>query len=258
MSRIPPSLFLIFCSALGCASAPAPRPAAGQGPGTAIVVDDHLGWPYRLEQVSIAVDGELLRAIDDPRHDAASVGPLDLSPERHTVTVEAVAVYPGSSPGVDCRVRLRTDQPVGAGQAPSTIHIDLRLRSEELPSGSADASKRDDCPDDVLSGAICRAELRSEEARERRDVVALLCAQDKLAALRELSSMVARDRARREAGFSSVRDAQDVIGAAEEKAALLSRQLDECVPESPAYADMPTRWVSEPVCVGQGALGWED
>jgi hypothetical protein len=135
-------LVLVGCLA-GCGAAPissesdAPLVSApDRGPNgwgtTRIIVEDHLGWPYRLVDLDVLVDGlDVYGGEDvvDLRGKRRVVGVVELEPGRHALDVQARAAVPTAPLGSDdCVVTFRDQRDIAVGLNPAVVVLDLHAR----------------------------------------------------------------------------------------------------------------------------------
>jgi hypothetical protein len=116
-------------------AAPALR---GAGPALSIHFADHLGFPYRLSRLAVALDGELLhqQTFEPDRADRPDrIARLALPPGDHTLQVLAVASYAATRIDADegCNVLLRASKSFAMRDQPALLRIDLYTGSVTKP-----------------------------------------------------------------------------------------------------------------------------
>jgi hypothetical protein len=122
-----PLLALSFgCTRAG--SSAAVVPGGGQG---AVTVHDHLGWPYKLQDVRVTVDGTPVYGADEGGSGAIA----SLSAGEHTVMIDARYRY--ASPGKECNldVHVTTAFQSTAGSEGIVIHLYRRDITSDFARG---------------------------------------------------------------------------------------------------------------------------
>jgi hypothetical protein len=251
---------------------------AARGRGTALVLEDHLGWPFAVDRIAIAVDGKPQYISREPR--PGLVGRLDLAPGQHILRLEAVTSYPSGSAGSDCRVRFRTTKTVRVDAPPASMILDLYQKSlvrrfDERPDVVLRVHGRSEGPlagpaamvyeppqcnePDLLGATLCRTTAKLNQARRERDIIKLHCYSEKLAAMRATVDVI--DRARTsidDGGSAETAHARAVIAVARQKVGELWGELEQCVTEYPAEDFGEERVVFEAGCTGLEPLSSMD
>jgi hypothetical protein len=179
---------------------------------TDLVIEDHLSPPFELRRVRLSLDGQVVYGRifegDAPQRILAQRAPLP--PGEHHAEIEVDVIATCNVAGAlraAYTVHAARALDVAAGQAGS-LTWDIHARSTVRDFGerlelttSADGAlhwRRDEavphryrnperCPEMTPTArAFCRAEADVAEARQERDVVRLLCANEKLREMRAL------------------------------------------------------------------------
>lgn len=258
--------WVLAVGVLGCGASPSassssriPAPIPERGPEgwgtTTIALEDNLDWPYRLQLLALTVDGVLVYQQGDAGglhvDPAGILGVVELEPGDHTIAVRAVTGYaatPLSSPA-DCQIELRTAQGIRVGWKPAAVELDLYLgdASRDFPErvvldlrvrGADEVEhqavphrphdpRQPDSPDAILAGV----EARIESARTARDVVAVLCYEDKHQQVRALMTMRGDRMARLETAGNDEQAAHQrlVVGVIDAKLSQLWVETNQCV-----------------------------
>jgi len=259
-----------------------------------IGLENHLPWPYTLESIAVALDGELLyrRSADMPQQ--VLVADLrGLPAGDHTVQIHASVLYKSGTMGDPCSIRVRSARTVELGNRSAVVTLDIhatgvtrdfvrRVQLDIRTSGAVPSrevagvptpahvrrqavrGEPDDRGCNSLSGVdqtICRAETWLRYARDQRDIVKVTCYNDKLVQMNAF-----RDVLRRSAGEEErARSAGDQLTAAHEQAKMqiagsridqLWQELQSCVCEYPAFlSDLLERLPGKPACTGAEGVG---
>jgi hypothetical protein len=238
-----PALVLGVGLISGCASTLPARgsgPLSGLAPGTTTLrVINNVSAPGSLDHVDVVVDGEQvpLSSVPPPGARPATIASLHLRPGPHTISVRATGHHPGDEVAV-----VGAQQPFYVSAAPAAILLDVRtgvpgssaappiavsltiLGGHTAPElGVAPPEDKDARCAGLLPipRAICRASADLDEDNRKSDVVAALCARDKLAEMRKLAVI----------GESGK---PENVALAEARVGFLARQVDRCAVLPPA------------------------
>lgn len=199
------------------------------GPASAsILLQNHLPWPYKLEQAAVALDGELQYAKTGEIPSQTWVAVYDKLPTgEHTIQVRATALYGSGTIGDQCSILLRATHTFKLGAAPARVILDVhtdgitqdfvkRVRLDIRATGveplgdvasagdsfqqrirskqqSEQANAVSACQGvQGVAAAICIARARVDMARRDKDVVKLTCYNDKLVQMNVLRDVVER------------------------------------------------------------------
>jgi hypothetical protein len=203
-------------------------PAGVEVSPATIRVLDHVGFPFRLSRLLVVVDGAVLHREDfaeGARPPAAVRASFDAAPGDHVVQILAATRVLLTAGGPECTATLRSSTAfVTDPGVPAELTADLYLRDathrfEErldvrisrrgvrpepwmgraLPAAEEARCAQLRAPD----RAVCRVAVAVTEARRQKDLVKLLCNQDKLDAMRVLARL--RDEA--QAGLTAAASA---------------------------------------------------
>lgn len=110
---------------------------------------------------------------------------------------------------------------------------------------------------------ICDTELRVADARERRDVVRLLCYNDKLSQIRQLAATRAQAHEKLAADpvppAGEAKHLRELVAVTEEHISVAWNALDACISEYPAPTEQPpSRSFSPPGTAGVDPLPTEN
>ena len=285
------SLGMSLSLALGCGSASpevhsaAPHERVDSRPGIRLVLDDHLGWPYELSELTVLLDGELQYRrrggpvtdpvlIDYPMTDVTPLG------DEHTLQVRYAVRYQSGSLGSDCEAGVaqawsfRRTRPAatmtlglyspgptqsfdslglsltlaGATRRPLITPTERRSRREvqaELDKGCARYSEP--------GQAVCRTQARLEVARANRDIILVHALNDTLLRMKALRG-IAEKAAHRARVAATSDDKRHQLRVEEVALAKIGDEFDQVrnglICEYPAFISGPRRWVSGPNCDG--------
>jgi hypothetical protein len=247
----------------------------GARPGvTAVHMASHIDRSCALTRLSLSVDGQLRYIATGPDvpplgDEARHVARLATPPGTHMLGIMATATCKAAAPGdIDPILTLRDARQFLVGDAaPATLLIDLATHEAEIPgerrldtavqikggelgpaltsdgkvelSGTVDGAGVDDRHCKALEAApraICRTEAVVAIARAQKDVVRVLCTQDKLARMRSYATIIERARERAkgaaqagppEAGEPA--EDQAIIKVAEDRIRALALEVDQCL-----------------------------
>lgn len=252
--------------ALGCHATPAEAPPRG-GPGDLeVVVENHLGWPYRVESLAVALDGQLVHRSRGESPERLRVAVLRALPRgEHTLQFRAEVAYASGAVTDTCLATVRASDTFVVTERAGRVTLDVYARGPSAPfderlrvnvrrlgvasTGEIHAAEpASACAGtaDELQRVACRARERVAEARQQKDVVALSCYDEKLRAVEKLQREA--DRAALEPGSRAVERR-----AIRDSAALLSRELDACVSSYPALVGFESA-AERPACRGDELL----
>lgn len=265
-------------SSWACASSAAEAEAPAPEPGSAVVrLDNHLGFPYALEQLDLLVDGQPVRRVrtDDREVQTAWAGPLHLSPGRHVLVARVVISYPNSPAGARCRLELRTVQLFAMDRRAATIGLDLHAQgvtddfsrrvalavravgARLVPLDALRATRvaEQHCgSSEAVGGLLCRAEIRAQRAGQQHDAAAD-CYAAKLDSMRELASVRRRWLQRHQEEPDAAAPAGKPINMVlitERRIRTLWGELEQCAPHESLALQPELRRIS-----GQGCRGTE-
>jgi hypothetical protein len=233
-------MVLVAVVSAGCAPPEAHLPAtvevpparAGRAgaPEATIRVLDHLGFPYRLSKVIVALDGAVMKNekfAPDRRAPATIAVSTELAPGEHTLHFLAETQVALTASGPECAVTLRSYTRFAAEAGnPAEITADLYLRGAERRFGDRldvhtrvreprlegwiaerpKAAEEARCQAMAAAeAAVCRVEGTVAEATRQHDVIKVLCNRDKLDQMRVLARMRDEARARAEVATPALR-----------------------------------------------------
>ncbi len=288
------SLGMSLSLALGCGSASpevhsaAPHERVDSRPGIRLVLDDHLGWPYELSELTVLLDGELQYRrrggpvtdpvlIDYPMTDVTPLGDEHTLQVWYTVRYQSGSVdsceagaeqvwsFKRTRPTARLTLALYTPGPTqsfdslglslaldGATRRPLIVPTQRRSRrvvQAELDKGCARYSEP--------GQAVCRVQARLKVARADRDIVLFSTLDDKLTRMKALRTIA--EKAAHRARVATSADEQ-LHQMRIEKVAL-AKIADEfesvrngLICEYPLVLAGPRRWVSGPSCSGLAKL----
>jgi hypothetical protein len=250
---------------------PATAPVGDPG-DLEVVVENHLGWPYRVTEVVVALDGALLyrrRGEPGPRTRAARLPRLP--PGDHTVLLLARVGYSSGSVSDACELTLRGSQTFSLGPRAARVTLDLyasgpnesftdRVRLDVRREGTFATSEvatappppeaRCGTPDGSIDQLVCRARARLDDAERLRDVIRFQCYRDKWATLSRLARE--DERAVLEPTSPAERDLKRRV--ARERARVVWQELEQCVGESQAFTGLGEPSSDTPSCRGDELL----
>lgn len=246
-------------------------------PGSAVVqLDNHLGFPYALEQLDLLVDGQPVRRdvrTPDREVHTAWVGPLHLSPGRHVLVARVVVSYPNSPAGDRCWIELRVVRLFAMDRRAARIVLDLHAHGvtaefadrvalvvstdgvQDVPLDALRATRiaeRRCVGGEVVEEMLCRAEIRAQHAQQQQDAAAG-CYSARLDAMRELAGVRRRWLKRHQEEPDAVAPAGKPISmvlVAERRIRTLWAELEQCAPYESLALQPELRRVSGPGCQG--------
>jgi hypothetical protein len=286
------AMMLSACPIAACAVAPsgpatlhaslveAPR-VPERGPGGfatgAISFRDRLAWPFTARRLVVAVDGT--RVFDGKPGSNDVVGVVELEPGSHVVAVMAEASYPQAVLDDDgCPITFRRATEFSVGEAP--VRIDVALHSEGVTRAYADRGRLDvtvngeefpaqppSTPPVATGGdpVVVLAYLRGlvDESRRERDIIAVICHNDKLVQA-EKAARALEERRAAESVATTAGDAQhqrEIIRVLGQRLDQLAVEAANCV-SGYGHGELGGYSVTtsdDPSCTGRGPLlGEED
>lgn len=130
--------FAFACVACASATPQASRGfhAGAEPPRLGVVVEDHLGWPYRLERLLVVLDGSVIhdsRAPEGPVIEVAELSGVPLGD--HTLQVLAKVAYASGSFDDECTATLRTARAFTITGRSTSVRLDLYASDVTRPFG---------------------------------------------------------------------------------------------------------------------------